>query len=409
MEPTLWLLIAVIVVALAFDVTNGMHDTANSVGPLLATRAVGPRVAVLIVAVSNGAGALMASGAVAATIGSGIVSPDAITLDLVLAAIAGAICWNVGTWYLGIPCSSSLALIGGLVGAGLVAGGPSVVGWSNVGFKVFVPALIAPIVGGGLAIMMYVVITRSLKRVRRRTAERGARRAQIGAACLQSFAHGTNDAQKTMGVIALALLVWSGNGDSEAFSVPFWVVLACATSLTIGTLAGGWRIIGTMSRGITRLDVSQGVAATAAGGIVLLLASRAGLPISTTYATVGSIMGAGSVRGVRRVRGQVGGEIAVAWAITVPCAAAVAMLCSVVAATAPLVLTICVLAMLAWMLVRNHRDGNLSTVGPTTPNLAPAVVLARDSHERQIAAGAQPWWQANGSERRAQPNGATVT
>lgn len=241
MDPALVLLIAVIVVALAFDVTNGMHDTGNSVAPLLATRAVGPRAAVVIVAICNGAGALLASGAVAATIGSGIVPIELVTLELVLAAIGGAICWNVLTWWFGIPCSSSLALVGGLVGAGLLAGGLKTVGWSTVGGKVFVPALIAPLVGGLVAIAVWLVIVHSLRRVRRGTAERHLRRGQIAAAGLQAFAHGTNDAQKTMGVIALALIAADGQGAGATFNVPTWVVLACATSLTIGTLAGGWR------------------------------------------------------------------------------------------------------------------------------------------------------------------------
>lgn len=258
----------------------------------------------------------------------------------------------------------------------------------------------------------WLLIVHGFRRARRRTAERSLRRAQIGAAGLQAFAHGTNDAQKTMGVIALALIAAGGGaGSTDEFAVPFWVVLACATSLTIGTLAGGWRIIGTMSRGIARLDVAQGVAATAAGGIVLLLASRAGLPVSTTYASVGSIMGAGATRGTRRVRWQIGGEIAVAWAITVPCAALVAMLCSAIVSLSPLVLTIAVLALLTWMLRRNHADGNTRAMRAATPALAPAIVLARDAHERGVAAGAAPWWQSAGRPTRhaRQPAGATVT
>jgi PiT family inorganic phosphate transporter len=349
----LTLLVIVVLVALAFDVTNGFHDTANSVAPMLAARAAGPRVAVVIVALSNGAGALMASGAVAATIGTGIIDPAIIDLQLVLAALCGAIVWNVATWRFAIPCSSSLALVGGLAGAGIAAGGISSVTWTTVADKAFVPALLAPIVGASIAMSIWLLLVRVLRKRPRRPVERGLRRLQIGSAALQSFAHGTNDAQKTMGVIALALL--AGN-PSDEFSVPLWVVLACSASLTIGTLAGGWRIIATMSRGIARIDLAQGVAATTAGGIVLLLASRFGMPVSTTYAAVGSIIGAGATKGLHRVRWQAGQDILIAWAITIPCTAAVALVCSVVAHAAPLLLAAGVLALLVWMLRQNARD-----------------------------------------------------
>jgi PiT family inorganic phosphate transporter len=332
---------------------------------MLASKAISPRAGVIVVAVSNGAGALMASGAVAATIGTGIIDPKLVDLQLVLAAISGAVIWNVATWRFGIPCSSSLALVGGLVGAGIAAHGTSAVGWSSVAYKASIPALLAPLVGGAIAIGIWLVIVHACRRANRYKAEHGLRRLQVASAAVQSFAHGTNDAQKTMGIIGLALLAGT---SAEEFSVPFWVVIACSLSLTIGTLAGGWRIIATMSRGIARMDVPQGVAATSAGGIVLLLASKYGLPVSTTYASVGSIMGAGATKGVRRVKWNTAGDIAVAWAITIPSTAAVAVLCSMIAGIFPVILGGAVLALIGWMLRENAKDAG---VAPRTGVPAP--------------------------------------
>jgi PiT family inorganic phosphate transporter len=381
MEP-LSLLVLVVVVALAFDVTNGFHDTANSVAPMIATKAASARVAILIVALANGLGALVASGAVAATIGSGVLNPADVTLVTVLAAISGAIAWNIATWWFGVPCSSSLALVGGLVGAGIAGGGVGQVGWGTVADKAFVPALLAPVVGGVIAIGCWLAITRAANRMHRRTAEVVLRRGQIGTAALQAFAHGTNDAQKTMGVIALALAAAGVGGvTGETFFVPTWVIIACAISLTVGTLAGGWRIIGTMSRGITKLDVAQGTSATAAGGVVLLLASNYGMPVSTTYASVGSIMGAGVTKGVRRVKWQSGAEILQAWAITLPCSAGVAIVAFGIASFAPVLVGGAVLAGLSWMLWRNHKDetdrNNIARPAAQYGATAPGAILAR--------------------------------
>jgi PiT family inorganic phosphate transporter len=393
MTELLWVLIAVIVVALAFDVTNGMHDTANTVAPLVASRAVAPQLAVVLVAIGVAIGAVTAGGAVAATIGSGILPPGSVTLELVLAAISGAIVWNVGAWYLGVPCSSSLALVGGLVGAGLAdalfgSGAIGAIGWSTVVDKVFVPSLLAPVVGGLIAAGIWVILVRLASRGTRRSAERSMRRTQIGAAMVQSYAQGANDAQKTMGVIALALVAYSQAGappgaEKAEFVVPFWVVLACAASIAFGTLAGGWRIVETMGKRLAKLDVAQSAAATFAGGVVLLLSSRYGMPVSTTYASVGSIMGAAATRGRRRVRWNVAGDILVAWAITAPCAALAALLLSTLAAAAPLALAVGVLVLLGWMLRKNQADGQARVAEPRT-YVPPSVVVARSPHERSL-------------------------
>jgi PiT family inorganic phosphate transporter len=388
------LLVCVLLVAFAFDITNGMGDSANTVGPLVASRAVDPKLALLLVAISVGCGALLSGGAVAATIGSGIIPFELVTLDLVLAAIAGAIAWNVLTLFLGLPCSSSMALVGGLVGAGVVAAMRAdqpigSIGWSTVADKVFIPSLLAPIIGALIAIGCWWLLVRSVGRLERRRATTALRRTQIGAAMLQGFAQGTNDAQKTMGVVALAMLAYAGGGRVSAdaeFSVPTWVVLACTASIAGGTLAGGWRVIATLSRGIGRLDVAQSVSATFAGGVVLMLSSRYGLPVSTTYASVGSILGAGSVRGVKRVKWDAAGEIGIAWVITVPCAAVMAAGASLVAGSMPVVVTAVALGMLGFMLVRNHRDGATQPVmRVATPVLAPGIVLGRSAVERRSA------------------------
>jgi PiT family inorganic phosphate transporter len=309
-------LIAVIVTALFFDFTNGFHDTANSIATSVSTHALSPRMAVLSSAILNFAGAFFFF-AVAATIATGIVDPAAITLKVVLAGLVGAITWNLITWYLAIPSSSSHALIGGIIGSSVAAtGGFAVVNWDGLKTKVLVPSLLAPVAGlVGAAALMTVL----LWLIRKALVNRSFRRLQLVSGGFVAFTHGTNDAQKTMGVIALALIV-SGHLAAEPFTVPLWVKISSATVMSLGTYAGGWRIIRTLGQRIAKLEPPQGFAAQTSTAVVLWLTARAGYPVSTTYVISGSVLGAGASTRLSAVRWGVAGNILVAWIITIPCA-----------------------------------------------------------------------------------------
>jgi PiT family inorganic phosphate transporter len=317
MDGSLLILILVVVTALAFDVTNGFHDTANAMATSIATGALPPRVAVALSAVLNVLGAFL-SLKVAATVASGIVDSGKVTLVVVFAGLVGAIAWNLFTWYLGLPSSSSHALIGGIVGATLIAAGTGAVKWDGVVSKVLVPAIAAPVLACVVATVgtfMALKLTQSIPEGHR---GRGFRLGQIGSASLVSLAHGTNDAQKTMGVITLALVANKTIGKSDG--VPLWVIISCAIAIGVGTYSGGWRVIRTLGKGLVEIRPPQGFAAEAASGAIILAGSHAGFPLSTTHVVSGSVIGSGIGTRLAGVRWGLAGRIAVAWAFTLPMA-----------------------------------------------------------------------------------------
>ena len=318
MHSTQVIVVIVVVTALVFDFTNGFHDTANVVATSISTRALAPRVAVGMAAVFNFIGAFI-SLAVATTIAKGIVDSAVTTPTVVFAGLVGAIAWNVATWYFGLPSSSSHALIGGLVGASFVASGADAVHWDGLLGKVVIPALIAPVlafVTAGLAILLAY---RIIARLRPGGVSRGFRLGQLGSSALLALSHGTNDAQKTMGVITLALVA-GGDISSHHVAVPTWVIVTSATSIAIGTYVGGWRIIKTLGTRIIKMDPAQGFTSSGAGAAVILASSHFGYPLSTTHVISGGIMGAGAAKRVSAVRWGVAGNIAGAWVLTIPMA-----------------------------------------------------------------------------------------
>ncbi|WP_155356016.1 inorganic phosphate transporter [Acrocarpospora macrocephala] len=317
------LLVVVVVTALSFDFTNGVHDTANAMATSIATGALRPKVAVGLSAVLNFAGAFL-SLKVAATIATGIVETGAITLTVVFAGLIGGLAWNLLTWYFGIPSSSSHALIGGVVGATLIAAGASAVKGKELVSHVLIPAVLAPltaIVVATLGTFLVYVITR---RVPEGIRSRGFRLGQIGSASLVSLAHGTNDAQKTMGVITLALI--TGGVIRPDAGVPFWVIVASATSISLGTYLGGWRVIRTLGKGLTEIETPQGFAAESSSAAVIFSSSHFGFPLSTTQVCAGSVIGAGLGKRLAEVRWGVAARMGVAWLITLPAAALVGAL-----------------------------------------------------------------------------------
>ena len=319
-DVVLWIVVAT---ALAFDFTNGFHDTANAIATSISTRAMSPRVAVAMSASLNFAGAFI-SLEVAATIAKGIVDPSFITPAIVFAGLIGAIAWNLTTWYFGLPSSSSHALIGGVVGATFAAVGSKGVLGDGLVEKVIVPALVAPLLAFTAAGLAIVICYRIVGRQTPGTVSRGFRLGQIISGSMFSLSHGTNDAQKTMGIIFLALVA-NGNLAASA-DVPVWVIVTAASAIAAGTYVGGWRIIRTMGTRIIKMDPAQGFAAQAAGAAVILSASHVGFPLSTTHVISGGIMGAGAAKRVSAVRWGVAGNIAGAWVLTLPAAAAVGAL-----------------------------------------------------------------------------------
>ncbi len=321
-------LITVVAVALFFDFTNGFHDTANSIATSVSTRALSPRMAVLTAAVLNFAGAFV-SLEVAATVARGIVDPEIITLEIVLGGLVGAITWNLITWYLGLPSSSSHALIGGMLGSAVAATGFDVVQWRGLYEKVLLPSLAAPFLGVVFAALVMVGLLWAIRKVHPGVVNRVFRRLQIVSGGFVAFTHGTNDAQKTMGIIALALVA-SGHLDAQEFDVPLWVIVAAALTMAAGTYAGGWRIIKTLGTRIAKLDPPQGFSAQTACAAILWTTAHYGFPVSTTHTITGSVMGAGASRRLSAVRWGVAGSIVGAWVMTIPCAAAVGALMELV-------------------------------------------------------------------------------
>ena len=315
-------IIAVIVVALVFDYTNGFHDAANAIATSVSTRALTPRVALLLAAVMNFVGAFLGT-KVAKTVFSVLEPPSGEhALVVVLAALIGAITWNLITWYFGLPSSSSHALIGGLVGAGLA--GSVTVHWDSVVEKVVIPMFLSPLVGGLLALILMAIILWTFKSRRPGPTNRGFRMAQTVSASAMALGHGLQDAQKTMGVIVLALVV---GGYQDDFEIPWWVVVLAASAISLGTYSGGWRIMRTLGRRIIEIDPARGFAAeTVASSVLYTTAYVFEAPISTTQTITGSIMGAGASRGRRAVRWGVAGNILTAWVLTIPMAGLVAAL-----------------------------------------------------------------------------------
>ena len=315
------LLVLVVGTALAFDFTNGFHDTANVVATSISTRAVPPRIAIGLASLLNFAGAFI-SLAVAATVASGIVDPGAVTSQpsIVFSGLIGAITWNVVTWYYGLPSSSSHALIGGVVGATFAAKGSGAVLSDGLVGKVIVPAIVAPILAFVVAGLAILVCYRIVGRLRPGPVNAGFRLGQVLSGGMLALAHGTNDAQKTMGVIVLAL-VSHGDVSANHIHVPTWVVVSAASAIALGTYAGGWRIIKTMGSRIIKMDPAQGFAAQGSGAAVILAASHVGFPLSTTHTISGGVMGAGAAKRVSAVRWGVAGNIVAAWILTLPMAA----------------------------------------------------------------------------------------
>jgi PiT family inorganic phosphate transporter len=313
-------LFIVVATALAFDFTNGFHDTANAIATSVSTRAMSPRAAVAMSATLNFVGAFL-SLAVAATIAKGIVEAASVTLLVVFAGLIGAITWNLATWWLGLPSSSSHALIGGVVGAMLAASGPDAVLWNGLVEKVAVPGLVAPVLAMFTAGLAILIIYRIVGRQSPGVVSRGFRLGQLASGALFSLSHGTNDAQKTMGIIFLALVA-NGNLSAGA-GVPVWVIVSSASAIAAGTYVGGWRIIRTMGTRIIKMDPAQGFAAQSVGAAVILSASHVGFPLSTTHVMSGGIIGAGAAKRLSAVRWGVAGNIVVAWILTLPCSAAV--------------------------------------------------------------------------------------
>ena len=317
-------LVAVVAVALFFDFTNGFHDTANAIATSVSTRALTPRTAVALAAILNFAGAFV-SFAVAATIAKGIVNPDAITLSVILAGLVGAITWNLITWFLGLPSSSSHALIGGVAGSAIAASGLDVIQWNGIWDKVVLPGIFSPVIGFVSALLLMFAIVWVIRRRSPSRVNRVFRRAQIVSGSFVAFTHGTNDAQKTMGIISLALIV-SGHLNADFDRPPTWVIVSAALAMALGTYAGGWRIIKTMGTRIAKIDPPQGFAAQTACAGILWGTAHYGFPVSTTQTITGCVMGAGASRRFSAVRWGIAGNIAVAWILTLPAAGIVGAL-----------------------------------------------------------------------------------
>src|SRR3712207_1537997 len=371
------LLVLTIAVALLFDFTNGFHDTANAIGTAVGTRSMTPRVAVAFSAVLNLVGAVVTTqllhAEVANTVGSLVAPANGVALSMLVAVLFGAITWNLITWSAGLPSSSSHALIGALIGMGLVVYGLGAIQWAEV-YPVFITLLTSPIAGLVLAYIFAVVLLNLLRRARPSQANGAFRKLQFFSSGFVAFSHGANDAQKTMAIITLALF---STGHLAEFAVPTWVALAAALAIALGTWAGGWRIIRTMGIRIVRMDPVHGFSAQTMAATVIQLATAYGLPVSTTQVVSGSVMGAGATRRFSAVRWGVARRIVWAWIFTIPASAALAALAAVLIKAGPLALTLAVLVsgvaaltLLAWGM-RRKRPSTDFGIGPIeNPNTA---------------------------------------
>lgn len=319
------LLVGLILIALAFDFLNGLHDAANSIATVVATRLLGPVQAVLFAAVFNFAAYFLSLifpelHKVAETIGKGIIDKDLVTPAVVFGALIGAMFWNVVTWMKGIPSSSSHALVGGIVGAGVAHAGMSGIEWSGLN-KTLIAIVLSPLLGMFLSMLIMLLTSWAMKDATARGAERGFRYLHLASSAAYSISHGLNDAQKTMGIITV-LLYSTGYLQGE-FHVPHWVAISCYVAIALGTLSGGWKIIETMGSRITKLSQHQGFSASAGGSVMVFTASLLGIPVSTTHTITGCVVGAGTARRVSAVRWGVAQSVVTAWVITIPASAAV--------------------------------------------------------------------------------------
>src|SRR3954471_23621051 len=312
------IVVLVVAVALVFDFTNGFHDTANAMATTIATGALKPRVAVGIAAILNFVGAFI-SISVAATVAKGIVDSDVVTTTMIFAGLIGAITWNLVTWWFGIPSSSSHALIGGMIGAAVASVGFSAVQGDGVLSKVIVPALIEPVLAGVVALGATVIVYRLIKSFTAERAERSFRWAQVASSSMVALAHGTNDAQKTMGVISLALIA-NGNLSATNFDVPDWVVFSCGAAIALGTYTGGWRIIKTLGTKVTEVRPPQGFSSEEVAATVILASSHFGYPLSTTHVVSGAVTGSGVGRPAAQVDWAIARRIVTGWVFTLPAA-----------------------------------------------------------------------------------------
>lgn len=317
------LIIALVVMAFAFDFLNGLHDAANSIATVVSTRLLTPVQAVLFAAVFNFAAYFLFGLKVAETVGKGIINKDVVTPAVVFGALVGAMTWNVITWWRGIPSSSSHALVGGLLGAGMMHAGPGAIVWGGL-TSTTVAIVLSPMIGLAVSMALMLATSWLFVRATARTAEGMFKRLHLVSAAAYSLGHGANDAQKTMGIITV--LLYSQGYLGGTFHVPTWVVLGCYTAIGLGTLSGGWKIIETMGSRITRLTHHQGFCASAGGSIMLFLASSLGIPVSTTHTITGCIVGVGAARRTSAVRWSVAQRVAVAWVVTIPASAAVGAL-----------------------------------------------------------------------------------
>ncbi len=316
-----YFLYGLIAVALAFDFLNGLHDAANSIATIVSTRVLRPQYAVFWAGFFNFIAFLFFGLHVAQTVGSGIVSPDLVDDRLIFGALMGAIAWNLITWVLGIPSSSSHALVGGLVGAGVAKAGTSAIVWQGLS-KTASAIVLSPLLGFVLALLLVLAVSWIFVRRTPAAVDRLFRTLQFVSASLYSLGHGGNDAQKTMGIIAV--LLYAHAGADAKFEVPFWVVISCQLAMGLGTLFGGWRIVHTMGSKITRLSPMQGFCAETGGAIILFLATALGVPVSTTHTITGAIVGVGAARRASAVRWNIAMKIVVAWVITMPMAGLIA-------------------------------------------------------------------------------------
>ena len=378
------ILVLVVITALAFDFTNGFHDTGNAMATSIATGALSPRLAVALSGVLNLVGAFL-SLAVAATIASGLVDTKVVTLTVVAAGLTGGIIWNLLTWLLGIPSSSSHALIGGVIGATLAAAGGTAVLWHGLVSKVILPAALSPVIAGLVAALGTWLLYRISRSLTQASRLHGFRTGQVGSACMVSLAHGTNDAQKTMGVITLALIA---NGTLAAgATAPFWVILSCAIAISLGTYIGGWRVIRTLGKGLVEIESPQGMAAESSSAAIILLSASFGYSLSTTHVATGSIIGTGVGKKGADVRWGVAGRMASAWLLTLPCSALVGAgayaLANAIGGSAGVIVDLLVLVALSGLIYWRSRSSKVDhsnvnaewegTVVPAEPDHAAAA------------------------------------
>ncbi len=373
-----------VLTALAFDFTNGFHDTGNAMATSIATGALGPRTAVAVSGVLNFVGAFL-SLAVAATIANGLVNTADVTLSVVAAGLAGGIIWNLVTWLFGIPSSSSHALIGGVIGSTIAAAGGSAVLWHGLVSKVILPAVFSPVIAALVAASGTYLLYRITRSLTEGGRKHGFRIGQVGSACLVSLAHGTNDAQKTMGVITLALIA---NGTlAKGSNAPVWVIVTCALAISLGTYLGGWRVIRTLGKGLVEIAAPQGMAAESASAAIILLSSSFGYSLSTTHVATGSIIGTGLGKKGAEVRWNVAGRMATAWVFTLPCAGLVGAgayaLANGVHGTFGVIVVLAVLAVLATLIFLrsrgtkvDHNNVNTEWTGGVAPEKVPAETAA---------------------------------